>query len=87
MIIQLLVQLILVCKAIGISITSLNNTSIFIEELQSVYMYHSQIKLIVGIDVEPYVEIGKETRNHVNELNELCEKNDCDQKLALSKIS
>ena len=60
-----------------IKFTDLGDKSLFIEDIQKVFLYHNQVKLIVGVDTSVIQQAKEKATDQLSKLNQLCKQSNC----------
>lgn len=56
--------------ASSFTLTPLNDSSVFIEDIQETYLYHNDVRIIVGIDLKPYIKLDENIVEHYSRIRE-----------------
>ena len=60
-----------------IKFTDLGDKSLFIEDIQKIFLYHNQVKLIVGVDTSVIQQAKEKATYQLSKLNQLCKQSNC----------
>ena len=60
-----------------IKFTDIGDKSLFIEYIQKVFLYHNQVKLIVGVDTSVIQQAKEKATDQLSKLNQLCKQSNC----------
>lgn len=72
--------------ASSFTLTPPNDSSVFIEDIQETYLYHNDVRIIVGIDLKPYIKLDENIVEHYSRIKNVCDPENCTRSLEIQSI-